>query len=162
MKAKLAARVLAGLLMSTGASAAECGSAVAEYVYSGNPALHARIQPLTMPGTGSTLGVTLEDRSRGFKAWFIADKGSGSYSSLVYVDDFTQPSWHQPDPDAPRAIRDMPIFGWDQSLHVKEDLRNLKSAPQFLFVPDLAEVVSHGIEQPFPLTQGIFNRISCR
>ena len=41
MKAKLATCILAGVLMSTGASAAECGSAVAEYVYSGNPALHA-------------------------------------------------------------------------------------------------------------------------
>lgn len=162
MKANIAACILAGLLTTTGASAAECSSASAEYVYSGDPALHARIQPLTKPGTGSALGVTLEDRSRGFKAWFIADKGSSSYSSLISVDDFTQPAWHQPDPDAPRAIRDMPIFGWDQSLHVEEDLRSLKSAPQFLFVPDLAEVVSHSIERPFLLAQGIFNRISCR
>jgi len=153
---------LIGLLFCASATASECKGVSSEYTYSSQPSLHAKISPVKINGGKTAVGVLLEDKEHHLKSWFLVDKGAGSYSSLISVPDFTAPGWKQPDPDGPRAIRDLPVFGWEQSLKMVDDFRTMNHAPEFLFIPELAEVVTHGIENSFPLSPGIFKRTECK
>ncbi|MBB4770758.1 MULTISPECIES: hypothetical protein [Xanthomonas] len=153
--------VAAACSLTATVHAAECSKDVAYYVYSSQPSLHAKLESIKKDGQPREVGVEIKDSTHNLNYWFLVDKGAGYYASLISTTNYALPDWKHPDPDGPRKLRDMEIYGWDKRMKMSDDLRTDRPLPDYIFVPALAELVTHAIPESYHLPPGFFKRAAC-
>ena len=82
--------------------------------------------------------------------WFLFDRGSARYINLISTTDVGRPGWSPPSPDGgPRPLGEMHFVAATSTLAVTSALPTSgASAPHYLLLPDLPEVLAHRANPP--------------
>ena len=146
-------------------SSLSCNVQGAHYQYDADKGVTAHFE--TIPSDPKSLYLIVSD-SAGHKLWFTLDSGSAA-SSVRFVSSKSDPglnSWKPQDPDSSkdRLLPDQRYFLFTKNGSLaKQSLSLTSSAPDVVFIPDLAEQTFYRRDPTLfkIIPQGMFRLKSC-